>query len=161
MIENIFLLILLLITVLYNGYVIIKSESIPESISATSYFFKDRFNKPYLFTLYCVSTVAILFPIWLGKSPEEWQFLVFLSCGGILFAGVTPFFREDFEKPIHYIAGIIAVISCIIWMFLNNMVYVLITEILLIIVCMFYNKKNYVYYIEIIGLIGLVIKLFK
>lgn len=155
MATNVLLALLLAISAVYNGYVIIRSNAVPESISSTSYFYKETLGKPYLFTLYVLLTVGILFPIWIGRHDNEWQFLVFLSCGGILFTGFTPFFRESFEKPIHYTAGILAVLSCIAWMLLNGLRDILLFEAFLVFICLLYDMKNYVFYIEAVMLSGL------
>lgn len=152
----IFLIILFIITIIYNTYIIIKNKNVPESISETSYIFHRLNGKYYLFTCYCFLVTIILLPIWLNFSNEDYQFLVFLSCSGILFAGITAFFKEDFQKTIHYTSGIIAVITYIIWLILSGFINLLIIEILLVLILIILNRKNYVYYTEIVGLIGLI-----
>ena len=47
----ILIILMLLITFLYNGYIFIKYKKIPESLSETSYLLGG--NKRYWFTGYC------------------------------------------------------------------------------------------------------------
>lgn len=144
---------LILITILYNLLVIYTNKSIPESISASSYILK-----PYLFTIYCFVISILLLPIWLQESSNNTTFLAFIGCGGILFAGVTPFFFKDrLEGIIHYISGITSFICYTIWMiFSGNIIPLLIglgiTQILILV-----DRKNYIFYTEIISLITLII----
>ena len=108
---KIVLLILLLITLVYNITASIINKGIPESISATSYIYNNKYKKYYLFTFYCLLIGVGLLPIWISLSIEAIQCLAFISCVGIMFAGVTPFFNEAHHKAIHYTAGIMAACS--------------------------------------------------
>ena len=154
---SLFILILLLIlTICYNSYTIYLNKGVPESISNTAYILNKR---RYLFSLYCFLLVCGLLPVWLGVSIVTYRFLVFISCMGILFAGVTPFFKENntLDKPIHYTAGIIAVIAYLIWMILSGYYVALIIEGIISLILVLIDYKNFVYYIEIIGLITLLL----
>lgn len=153
------LFLLALLTFIYNGYIIYKIKDIPESISQTSYIYGELNGKNYLFTCFCLIVVIILFPIWITFSEENFRAFVFLSCLGILFAGATPFFKESFQKPIHYISGLIVVVMYVIWLILSGYIVLLFAEIILTLICILFDKKNYVFYIEIIGLNGLIILL--
>lgn len=140
---------ILLLTIIYNLLAIIANKGIPESISATSYILK-----PWLFTAYCLLTAGVLMPQWLEASSDSLCFLVFISCGGMVAAGVTPyFFKDKFEGRIHYIAGIVSFISYLVWMICSGstLIYSLLAIILLILL----DKRNYVYYTEIVSLITL------
>lgn len=154
-----FIILLIIITVAYNTYAIIINKGIPESLSSTSYVFLENNKKYYYFSIYCILTAAILLPIWLNASIEEWKFLVFLTCYEIIFAGVTPFFREDFHKSIHYTAGILAVITYILWMILSGYTKFLMWEGIITLIPIIFNYKNFVYYIEVFGLLTLLILL--
>lgn len=89
------MIVLLIITavlfIIYNVFVLYKF-GIPESLSATSYHFKEKYNQHWWFSLICLIIITGLFPIWISISSEITQFLVFLSCSGILFIGASPFF---------------------------------------------------------------------
>ena len=154
-----FLILLIIITIAYNVYAIVLNHGIPESISSTSYIFLECNKKYYLFNIYCVLIAIILLPIWLNISIDEWRFLVFLSCGGIIFAGMTPFFREDFHKPIHYGAGILAVVAYVLWMILSGYTKWLMWEAIITAIPIIFNYKNFVYYTEVFGILTLIILL--
>lgn len=145
--------ILLLIILLYTTYSIIKNKGIPESISATSYTVSSD-----LFTAFCILTGFLLLPTWLQASNDNLAFLPFISCAGIIFAGVTPLFREGIQKPIHYISGVVSMICYLIWMLLGNLSYLL-PSLIIIGVLISIDRKNYVFYSEIISLITLTIYL--
>lgn len=150
------MIVLLIITavlfIIYNVFVLYKF-GIPESLSATSYHFKEKYNQHWWFSLICLIIIIGLFPIWISISSEITQFLVFLSCSGILFIGASPFFLNGMEKPIHYISGIITTITFIIWFILNGyylwLIYIGISCIPFII----WKPKCFIYFIEIIAYI--------
>lgn len=154
-----FIILLLVFTIVYHTYVIMLNKKIPESISNTSYIFLNINKKYYYFSIYCILTAAIIFPIWLNVSVEELRFLVFLACCGIIFASVTPFFKEDFHKPIHYVAGIVAVVCYILWMILSRYTKWLLYESIVTIIAIIFDYKNFVYYIEIFGILTLLLLL--
>jgi hypothetical protein len=106
-------IITLVITLLYNGYIIIKYKKIPESVSETSYLLGG--NKRYLFTGYCVITSFCLLPMLL-EITMTLQFLPFLFCGGLLFAGCSPLFREGLDKLVHYSSAYIAFAAYVLYM---------------------------------------------
>ena len=105
----------LLITLLYNSYIIIRHKKIPESLSETSYLLGG--NKRYFFTVYCI-LVCLLLPILLEITPTNYQIIPFIFCGGLSFAGCSPLFREGLDKKIHYISAYIAFGAYILYMIL-------------------------------------------
>jgi hypothetical protein len=149
-------MILLLITailfVIYNIFVLIKF-GVPESLSATSYLFKEKYNQHWWFSLICVVIIIGLIPIWIELSSINTQFLAFLSCGGILFIAASPFFKNGMDKKVHYTAGIITTITFILWFIFNGyylwLIYIGITCIPFIT----WKPKSFIYFIEIIAYI--------
>lgn len=134
---------------LYNGFVCCKF-GIPESISSTSYIFKEYNGKPWLFSFMCVIIVVGLFPLWVLISEDCYDWMVFITCAGILFAGATPMFRESFEKPIHYGSGIILSLSMVSWMISSGYwKQLLVIGVLSLCSILFFDKSKYVYYFEI------------
>ena len=153
MINMEFLLIITAILfILYNIFVLYKF-GVPESLSATSYLFKEKYNQHWWFSLICLIIIVGLFPNWINISSTITQFLVFLSCAGILFIGASPFFLKGMEKPIHYISGIITTITFILWFIFNGyylwLIYISITCIPFIL----WKPKCFIYFIEIIAYI--------
>lgn len=146
---------LIILNIIYLTIASIKNKGIPESISATAYILK-----PYIFTAYCIVTTLLLLPYWVAVSKESLEYLCFLSCSGILFAGITPHFREDWHKTIHYAAGIVAILSCVIWMYLSGHKYLLLSELCLVSMLSIINFDRFVFYAEVIGLLGLLISFY-
>ena len=68
-------IIFLILSFIYNGYVIFK-YNIPVSLSDTSYLFGG--NTRYLFTGYCYTSAFLLIPVLLDLVPTTLTFLPFL-----------------------------------------------------------------------------------
>ena len=154
-----FVILLIVISLVYNIYALILNKGALESISISSYVFLINGKKYYYFTIYCFAVAFILLPIWLTISAVDIQFLTFLSCCGIIFAGSTPLFKEKFQGTVHYIAGIIAVLCYLLWMIFSKYYIWLIAEVIVTVVLITIDYKNFVYYTEIIGLFTLLILL--
>lgn len=124
MFETLFLQSGILIFMLYVFCVCLLNDkyynTLPESISATSYLFRDNFSTTWPFSFICVASAMFIFPQWMMVSPENYQFLGFLSCLGLFFAGTTPLYREKFERKIHYISGIVSFACGLTWLILTG-----------------------------------------
>lgn len=90
----------LLLIVSYTIGVCAYTRGIPYSISETYYKIKHKF----WFAVATIGTAALLMPAILEVTPEQYQFLAFLACVGMILTGAAPNFREGIEKKIH-IAG--------------------------------------------------------
>lgn len=144
-----------MITVLYLLISIIKLRRIPESISETSYLWKGKVN---WFTIYCIILATTLFIPWLSKS-KHLEFIPFLGCVGILMAGVTPYFKDSFYSKIHYVGGLMSLLSVIIWLISNQYYISLLTWLGLFIILSIIKRQSWVFFGEIIGLIILMYNL--
>ena len=103
--------------VIYNILAwLLNGRETPESISSTSYLSKEKFGTTLPFTMICVVCSVCLLPAWISVSPTTWEFLTFLTCAGILFAGSTPLYREDLAKTVHYAGGIVAFVCGLLWL---------------------------------------------
>lgn len=110
----------LILLVGYSLTCVIMFKQIPESLSETSYLFSSLKKMDWPFTVFCFLLAFLICPTWMELSAPTWQWLVFLSAGGILFAGATPLFKESLQKQVHYIGGIIAFVSGIGWMIMSG-----------------------------------------
>ena len=111
----------LMIFIGYNIlFTYLNGDETPRSISETSYMAHVRWHTTLPFTALCVISAVFLFPLWIDKTPDEYQFLVFLSCAGMLFAGSTPLYRQEFESKVHYTGGAIAFVCGIAWLVLMH-----------------------------------------
>lgn len=108
--------------ILYLFLVILESREVPESLSATYYLMKDN---GWMFQALMVFCGIGLLPSWMDVSSDDWQFLVFLSCAGIVFTGVAPAFRLKLEGAVHYSAAVVCCVSAVLWMLLEGMYPVL------------------------------------
>ena len=100
----------------YNGYVIIRYKKIPVSLSETAYILGGESSLGrYWFTLYCLFTAATVLPSLFMCTKESLEFLPFLVCTGLLFAGFSPAFKSSVEKEVHYVSAIISFISFLLY----------------------------------------------
>ena len=145
----------LILTLVYNFYIISKFKKIPESLSETSYMLGG--NKRFLFTLYCFSVCFLLIPVLLEFTPVSLQILPFIFCGGILFAGCSPLFKEGLDKIIHYTFAYLSFFTYICYMiFCMGWIWLIIYLTILSILCLI-KWKCYVYWAEILALLETII----
>lgn len=145
----------LLISLIYNIYILFRYKLIPSSLSETAYLFG---NKKYLFTLYCFSVVFLLTPMLLEIMVGH-EFIAFLFGGGLLFSGASPLFKNGLEKKVHYISAYISFAAFIIFMLLYIKVIYIISYILILLLLIFLNKRCYVYFAENLALLWIILYL--
>lgn len=109
------IIIFLIISLIYNGYIIWK-YGVPVSLSETAYLFGG--NKRYLFTAYCYVSAFLILPMLFNIVPETLTFLPFIMCTGLIFSGASPLFKEGLDKSVHMVASIMAFIACVIFIIL-------------------------------------------
>ena len=143
----------LLITLLYNSYMIIRYKKIPESLSETSYLLGG--NKRYWFTGYCFTICLLLLPQLFNVTNDDLLILPFIFCGGLAFAGCSPLFRNGIDKIVHYSSAHTAFVAYILYMiFCMNWWWVLGYAIILGILCAI-RWKTFVYWAEMLALFEL------
>ena len=155
MIE-IILIIGFVIFLVYNTCMIVINRGVPESISETSYICKNKYGFTWPFTVFCIAIAVTLFPQWVTTSPEPYQFLTFLSCSGIIFAGCSPLFKKRYESRIHYTSGIIAFVSAMLWCVLISNWTALISIFVVGGIWTCFQKHKYTYIFETVGYISIV-----
>lgn len=147
-------ILILLITLSYNSYIIIKYKKLPESLSETSYLLGG--NKRYWFTGYCFIICILLLPL-LFNITDTLLILPFIFCGGLAFAGCSPLFRDGLDRIVHYSSAYVAFGAYILYMiFCMNWWWVLGYFIILAILCAI-KWKSYVYWAEILALFEIII----
>lgn len=141
--------ILLTLTIVYN----VTLPEIPESLSATAYL---PGRKKWYFSLYGLCMSALLLVPWVYATAPEWQFLPFITCACLMFASVTPHFKQEFEKKIHYTCAYIAFAAWTVWMLITCPL-LLLPAIAVFGICMWwFGTKPYTYYAELISLVFLI-----
>lgn len=96
---------------------------VPWSLSDTYYQLKKRNRLAWLFQMAMIIPAMLLMPVWLECSTDNTQFLAFLACGGLIFVGTAPLFREEFQAKVHYTGTVIAGLATILWLCLSGMWY--------------------------------------
>lgn len=114
-------LLFLLTLVAYIGYAL-KVCGLPASLSDTYYILKEKHRPSWLFQLAMVLCPMLLVPVWLELSSESVQFLSFLACGGLMFVGTAPLFKEEFQRKVHFGGTIVAVQGTTLWLVLSGIV---------------------------------------
>lgn len=145
----------LCIFIYYNIlFTVFNNDETPESISATSYISRELFDTTAPFTVLCISSAVCLFPLWVAVTPDIYQFLVFLSCMGMLFAGTTPLYKQEFEGKIHYTGGIIAFVCGLIWLILTHCWITLAAIVGLGGLWTIFDRKKYTFIFEFVSYIA-------
>ena len=96
---------------------------VPWSLSDTYYQLKKRNRPAWLFQMAMIIPAMLLMPVWIDRSTDDLQFLAFLSCGGLMFVGSAPLFKEEFQGRVHYTGTVIAGLATILWVCLSGMWY--------------------------------------
>lgn len=76
---------------------------VPWSLSDTYYQLKKRNRPAWLFQAAMAVPAMLLMPVWIECSSENLQCLAFLACGGLMFVGTAPLFKEEFQSKVHYV----------------------------------------------------------
>lgn len=96
---------------------------VPWSLSDTYYQLKKRNRSAWLFQAAMAVPAMLLMPVWIECSSENTQFLAFLACGGLIFVGTAPLFKEEFQSKVHYAGTAIAGLTTILWVCFAGMWY--------------------------------------
>lgn len=90
----------LLLVAGYTVAVCKRLGGVPESVSASFYMIGHR----EAFTACMCGAALTLLPPMMERTQDEWRFLAFLTCAGLLMVGGAPRFRETVERRVH-VAG--------------------------------------------------------
>lgn len=121
-----------------------------------SYYALKKHNLSAPFTLFCWGTAFPLMIYWIELVPNDWNFLPFIACGGLLFVGASPAFKDlELERKVHSISAIICAIAAYTWTFLYGSIFLGINFILLSIILYFILKRNKIYWLELIAFINI------
>jgi len=107
-------LISLLIFCAYTG-AILSLYGIPASVSESFYLLPE--GRRWLFTAFCWGVSVVIAP-WLDATAKTWQFLPFLSVGGLCFVGTAAPFRENFVARVHYVGAGVCAVASQLWIFI-------------------------------------------
>ena len=149
----------IILSIIYNGYIIYIYKDVPESLSETSYILSKNKLSKYWFTGYCEIISLCLLPLLLEIIPSNLMFLAFLISAGLAFSGLSPLFKSGPDKIVHYISAFISfgafvayLIICLNWIWLIG--YIAILALLCI-----WKYKCYVYWAEICALLLILSKI--
>jgi hypothetical protein len=135
--------------------IILKIFGVLPSIS-DSYYALKKHNISIPFTLFCWGTAFPLMIYWIELLSNDWNFLPFIACGGLLFVGASPAFKDlELERKVHSISAIICAIAAYTWTFLYGSIFLGINFILLSIILYFILKRNKIYWLELIAFINI------
>lgn len=102
---------------------VVRVCGVPWSLSDTYYQLKKRSRPAWLFQVAMIIPAMLLMPAWIECSSENFQCLAFLACGGLMFVGTAPLFKEEFQAKVHYAGTIIAGFATVLWVCLSGMWY--------------------------------------
>lgn len=141
-----------IIVLTYVFIMIIKTKSIPSSISETYYLGGGNWFSIVMFITSFLMTIGMLNL----TENSNWQFLSFLTGGSLLFVGCAPQFHENFVKTVHYCGAFTLLIGSQIWIIIFSSPYVLLTWLLGI---FWFKTEEKVFWIEMTCIINLLLSL--
>lgn len=146
-------------TIVYNLSIILVYNEVPKSLSETSYMLAgpNRSGLRYLFSLYCCVLGFCLMPCLMDVLPENIQFMSFLMCAGLIFAGMSPVFKEGIEKAVHYASSIVAFVVYIVFIFVVFEWYWIVVYFVILLGLVIWKKECYTYFAEILAFIFMII----
>lgn len=139
-------LISLIFLTTYIVYSVIVCE-VPCSLSDTYYQLKKQNRLAWLFQVAMIVPAMLLMPVWLECSTDNIQFLAFLACGGLMFVGTSPLFKEEFQAKVHNAGTVVAGLATVLWVCLSEMWY-LPTATLLIAGVIILRYRNWLFWAE-------------
>lgn len=115
---------------LYTG-ICISQFGIPASLSDTYYLLGGEKRCGYAFSLTLFAVVMLIIAYWFTITEEQWQFLVFLSAGGLVLVGAAPLFKGR-DSGWHTAFALICAACAIVWTIATGHVWCLVVATLLI-----------------------------
>lgn len=119
----IYLYIISLVTLAAYIIYAVRVCGVPWSLSDTYYLLQKRNRPKWLFQAAMILPAMVLMPVWIECSSENIQYLAFLSCGGLMFVGSAPLFKEEFQSKVHYVGAVISGVAMILWVVFSGMWY--------------------------------------
>lgn len=132
------------------------------SLSATSYEWKNKKKGlEFLFTLGMWGTVFTLVPAWFDILPDDANVFIFFAGASLGFVGATPMFNnKDLEGKVHTAGAIGAILMSYLWSFLFADIILSAVAIALSVIIYAYNKKTYIYWIEMVAFANIFLQLY-
>ncbi|MCQ2975288.1 MAG: hypothetical protein MJ211_10840 [Bacteroidales bacterium] len=128
---------------------------IPKSISDTYYLWRGEKNdvnpgKGLFFTIMMVGCGFLMIFPWLSHSPENIQFLPFISCGGMIFVGCACAFKQTLTNTVHFTSAGIWASSALVWLIMTSSWRIIGVGILLAIIGYLADHRNHLtFWLEI------------
>lgn len=146
-------LISLVLLTAYIAYAVSVIKTVPWSLSDTYYQLKKRARPAWLFQIAMIVPAMLLMPAWLEQSLEKYQFLAFLSCGGLMFVGTAPCFKLELEGMIHYAATAVCGVAAVSWVCLMGMWYVPVV-LFAVAICLIAKYKRWMFWVEVAAFVS-------
>jgi hypothetical protein len=141
---------------------IYKTKQIPQSISATYYSLEHK----YWFGITMLLTAAFLMPVMLEVTPENYTYLAFFSCIGVVMVAVAPNFREaGIDQVTHRLGATISILASQLWIYFMNpkMLFIWIIPVMVYILkyLRFKYVNNVLFWIEVCAFASIYITLLR
>ena len=145
------------------SYVIITKICFNENSISESYYYLEDLKKgsgSLLFLGWCFLSGVSLFPIWLECTPDNMQFVLFLSVSSLIFTGAFPKYLTDHNVRHYVLAGVCLGLS-LLWGFLIGLWLIPLCLIIpTIIYCLIKKKEDLFYWVEVAGIVSIYTELY-
>lgn len=121
---------------------IIKYGGIPTSVSDIYYLLPPKKRVPIFYGWICLVAIPLMI-LWLDITENQtFQFLVFLSCAGLLFVGAAGDFKQKLTQKVHIGGALICAISAILWVFIYTNIWMFVLVFLVLFSLFGVNSKG-------------------
>ena len=100
-----------------------------------------------VFTVLMVAMAICFLPSMLEVTQEDFQFLAFLCCGGIMFVGVAPNYKDELEGKVHKASALVSCFCSVAWVTMVAPWNLLLTSLLFIAMA---DKKRWLFWFELL-----------
>lgn len=134
--------------------VIVYAKYRPSCISESYYKLKHK----NIFSIWLITISFLILPQWLEITPDNFQFVSFLSVISLIVVALSPRYLEN-DRKLHIIAACATAILSLLWTFVTGFYQPLIIFIIILIMLYLLKAKNLLFWIEISAFLNIYISI--
>lgn len=141
--------------------VTVMTFGIPKSISDTHYLWKSK-GRDYLFTFVMWGVGIPILIYWISVSPENLQFIPFLSISGMCFVGAACAFKETLTSTVHYAsAGVWAFFAVLYFVLVHDWVALTVGVASFVLLALFIGRKHFTFWAEVACILTMIVGIYN
>lgn len=134
---------------------------VPKSISESHYLWSSKGWK-YLFTFVMWSVGLPILIYWVSVSPDNYQFLPFLSISGMCFVGAACAFKETLTSTVHFTsAGVWAFFAVLFFCLVQDWISIAVGAATFVLMAMFIGRKHFTFWAEVACIVTMIVGIWR